>query len=85
MYFQFLRSMANWCTELQSLSLEGIRARKRRKDEKAASYLRSVRWVCGERKKLEDFVGLVQDCSNSIANALELPRSCAKPLIWWDC
>ena len=63
--------MANWCTELQSLSLEGIRARKRRKDEKAASYLRSVRWVCGERKKMEeDFDGLVQYCSNSIANAL---------------
>ena len=25
--------------------------------------------------------GLVQDCSNSIANALELLQSCAKPLI----
>ena len=23
--------------------------------------------------------GLVQDCGNSIANALELPQSCAKP------
>ena len=26
--------------------------------------------------------GLVQDCSNSIANALELLQSCTKPLIW---
>ena len=25
--------------------------------------------------------GLTQDCSNSIANALELLQSCAKPLI----
>ena len=30
---------------------------------------------------LEYFKGLVQDCSNSIANALELLQSCAKPLI----
>ena len=28
-----------------------------------------------------DIDGLVQDCSNSIANALELLQSCAKPLI----
>ena len=27
-------------------------------------------------------VGLVQDCSNSIANALELLQSCTKPSIW---
>ena len=27
------------------------------------------------------FDGLVQDCSNSIANALELLQSCAKPSI----
>ena len=26
--------------------------------------------------------GLVQDCTNSIANALELLQSCAKPLIY---
>ena len=26
--------------------------------------------------------GLVQDCGNSIANAMELPQSCTKPLIW---
>ena len=26
--------------------------------------------------------GLVQDCSNSIVNALELPQSCAKLLIY---
>ena len=28
-----------------------------------------------------DINGLVQDCSNSIANALELLQSCTKPLI----
>ena len=27
--------------------------------------------------------GLVQDCSNSIANALELLQSCIKPSKWW--
>ena len=27
--------------------------------------------------------GLVQDCSDSIANALELLQSCAKPYIWY--
>ena len=27
--------------------------------------------------------GLVQDCSNSIANALELLQSCTKPSIWY--
>ena len=26
--------------------------------------------------------GLVQDCGISIANAQEIPQSCAKPLIW---
>ena len=26
--------------------------------------------------------GLVQDCSNSIANALELLQSCIKPSVW---
>ena len=37
------------------------------------------------------FNGLVQACSNSIANALELLQSCTKPLIWcsfepgWRC
>ena len=29
-----------------------------------------------------DIDGLVQDCSNSIAKALELLQSCTKPLIW---
>ena len=29
-----------------------------------------------------DLNGLVQDCSNSIANALELFQSCTKPSIW---
>ena len=28
----------------------------------------------------EHIDGLVQDCSNSIANALELPQCCIKPL-----
>ena len=28
------------------------------------------------------FDGLVQDCSNSIANALELLQSCTKPSIY---
>ena len=28
------------------------------------------------------FDGLVQDCSNSIPNALELLQSCTKPSIW---
>ena len=29
--------------------------------------------------------GLVQDCSNSIAFAMELLQSCNKPLIYWYC
>ena len=29
-----------------------------------------------------DCVGLAQDCSNSIANALELLQSCTKASIW---
>ena len=28
------------------------------------------------------FDGFMQDCSNSIANALELLQSCTKPSIW---
>ena len=28
------------------------------------------------------FDGIAQDCSNSIANALESPQSCAEPAIW---
>ena len=30
-----------------------------------------------------DIEGLVQHCSNSIANALELLQSCTKPSLWW--
>ena len=30
-----------------------------------------------------DIDGLVQGCSNSIANALELLQSCTKPLTWY--
>ena len=33
--------------------------------------------------KLEHLDGLVQDCSNSIANALELLQSCTKPSTLW--
>ena len=29
----------------------------------------------------QHIIGLVQDCSNSIANALELLQSCIKPVI----
>ena len=29
-----------------------------------------------------NFDGLVQECSNYTANALELLQSCTKPLIW---
>ena len=29
--------------------------------------------------------GLVQDCSNSIANTMELLQSCTKPSIWYHC
>ena len=37
----------------------------------------------------EDIIGLMQDCSNSTANALELLQSCTKPVIyfsqnWWQ-
>ena len=36
----------------------------------------------GARDKIDwYFDGLVQDCSNSIANALELLQSCTKPSI----
>ena len=31
------------------------------------------------------FDGLVQDCSVSIANALDILQSCAKPSILWYC
>ena len=31
-----------------------------------------------------DVDDLVQDCSNSIANALELLQSCTEPLMWSD-
>ena len=40
---------------------------------------KSIRSACYQ----EHFEGLVQDCSNSIAKALELLQSCAKPLICW--
>ena len=30
----------------------------------------------------DDIDGWTEDCSNSIANELELPQSCTKPLIW---
>ena len=40
-------------------------------------------------QKSHNIDGLVQDCSNSIVNALELMQSCTKPSIWhnkwWAC
>ena len=35
------------------------------------------------QNNLTHFDGLVQDCSNSTANALELLQSCTKPSIWF--
>ena len=36
--------------------------------------------------RAHDYIdGLVQDCSNAIANALELPQSCSKPPIYMNC
>ena len=36
-------------------------------------------WVKGAQiKRMQSFDGLVQDCNNSIANALELLQSCTK-------
>ena len=32
-------------------------------------------------QRIQHIDGLVQDCSNSIANALDLLQSCTKPLI----
>ena len=37
-----------------------------------------------QRQKQAHIDGLVQDCSNSTANALELLQSCTKPSIWWN-
>ena len=34
-----------------------------------------------QKLEIYDIDGLVQDCSNSIANALELLQSCTKPSI----
>ena len=36
-------------------------------------------WVCRATYQLHHVNGLVQDCSNSITNALELLKFCAKP------
>ena len=35
------------------------------------------------KKKILHIIGLVQDCSISIAKALEILQSCTKPSIWW--
>ena len=37
------------------------------------------------QKSFQCINGLVQDCSNSIANALELLQFCTKPAIWCCC
>ena len=47
---------------------------------------RENRWLNGtipQRMIMKRIDGLVQDYSNSIANALELLQSCTKPSIWW--
>ena len=38
--------------------------------------------VVGQQSSLAYIDGLVQDCTNSIANALELLHSCIKPTIY---
>ena len=40
--------------------------------------------TCQTMNGKEHFDGLVQDCSNSIANALELLQFCTKPSIWYS-
>ena len=40
-----------------------------------------LQWQSAQILALFDIDGLVQDCSNSIANALELLQSCTKPSI----
>ena len=50
--------------------------------------LRQFNWKCSRNQSLEyvaklQINGLVQDCSNSIANALELLQSCTEPSIWY--
>ena len=42
----------------------------------------SIQVAASENKKITHVSDLVQDCSNSIANALELVQSCTKP---WTC
>ena len=62
---------------------EGPKSRTLRSDE---SNLRrevaAVAYVSLELAFHKGYIGLVQDCSNSIANALELMQSCTKPSIW---
>ena len=43
----------------------------------------SVVWTRGKSVILIYFDGFAQNCSNSIANALELLQSCARLSIWW--
>ena len=40
----------------------------------------NYQWLC--QTTISNIDGFAQDCSNSIANALELLQSCAKPLIY---
>ena len=44
--------------------------------------IRNVHLLCHRGQYID---GLVQDCSNPIANALELLQSCTKPSIWCLC
>ena len=44
-------------------------------------FLNGFNWVVQDSLWYKHIDGLMQDCSNSIANALELLQSCAKPSI----
>ena len=56
------------------------------------SVMSEVRWENNTERFMRVYVdGLVQDCSNSIASALESLQSCTKPSMWsydglfWQC
>ena len=48
----------------------------------AYSYHKRKEKLTLQKQSIFDIVGLVQDCSNSSANALELLQSCTKPSIY---
>ena len=55
-------------------------------DARCACVFRHFRWIINRRQAVETscIAGLVQDCSNSIANALELLQSYTKPSLSWQ-